>query len=264
VSEGFYDVSIVGLGIRGPLQVTRETDEVLRSCRVIHYVATEPDAVDYLAGFRAELNDLHRLYTVGRERMPVYRAMTEAVLRDGRERPPTALALYGHPMMFVTPSRMIRVKADLLGLRTRVLPAISALDCLMVDLNLDPNEHGLVQYEVNYALLYRPSLDPNVPCLLWQVGSAESTLYAMPPRTPNRFVRLRNYLRQFFPAEHVVALAVTATRPEAESDVTWLTLRDLPDAYYLIQGLTTLYIPRVGRRWAEATLASGECAPRPP
>ena len=50
-----------------------------------------------------------------------------------------------------------------------MLPAVSALDCLIADLGIDPGE-GLQAYEATEFLLYGRRPDPTAPLVLWQLS----------------------------------------------------------------------------------------------
>lgn len=238
-----YEIYVLGLGIFSYLQVTKETEDALRACHKVYCLHPDRYVLDYLVTFNLEVVDLSPLYEVRKSRLPVYEAMADRVIEAARERPPVALALYGHPSMLVAPSRMIRNKAPQLGMRVKVLPGISAFDCLMVDLNFDPGVQGLVMYEANYALLYQPTLDSTVPCLLWQAGAVETGLFAPWTSRPERFVRLKNYLLRSYPAAHRVALATSAMNPLVDPEILWVAIQDIPDMHANFTGLTTLFIP---------------------
>jgi tetrapyrrole methylase family protein/MazG family protein len=238
-----YDIYIVGLGILGYLQVTRETEDALSACRKVYYLHTEPYITRYLNRFDVDVEDLYPLYEPGKSRLPTYHKMAEVVLQAAQEEPPVAFAVYGHPMMFVLPTRIIGEKALELNLRVKVLPGISALDCLMIDLNFDPGRNGLVQYDTTYALLYQPKLNPTVPCLLWQPGAVESAIHIITPSRPERFERLKAYLLQFYPADHMVAFAQSARNPLVYAQIIWVSIGGIPNAHETIHGLVTLFIP---------------------
>jgi hypothetical protein len=51
-----------------------------------------------------------------------------------------------------------------------MLPAVSALDCLVADLGLDPLASGLQTYEATSFFLRRPQVDPHATLVLLQVG----------------------------------------------------------------------------------------------
>ena len=56
------------------------------------------------------------------------------------------------------------------GLPARMLPAVSALDCLIADLGVDPAASGLQTYEATYFFVRRPPVDLHATLVLLQVG----------------------------------------------------------------------------------------------
>jgi uncharacterized protein YabN with tetrapyrrole methylase and pyrophosphatase domain len=237
------NIYILGLGIRGCVQITKETNEALSCCRKIYFGTDQPDVGDYLQSFGVELEDVHQFYKLGRPRYSTYQAIADAVIQTAIDNPPVALALYGHPMVCVATSRMIRQTARMRHLTVTVLPGISSFDCLLVDLNIDPTDPGLLQYEATHALLFQPNLDTTIPCIIWQIGVLETSLHVSSSSRPERFQRLQSYLRRFYPGHHEVALAVTSMSPLNDPDIHWVTIDCLPDAYERITGLTSLFIP---------------------
>jgi uncharacterized protein YabN with tetrapyrrole methylase and pyrophosphatase domain len=205
------DIFLLGLGICGYSQVTKETEQALALCRKIFYLHTEPYIGEYLKRFCNDVEDLYSLYKDGQDRLTTYRAMANRVMDAAAQGGPVAFAVYGHPLCFVTPSKVIRLEGPVRGLRVVMLPGISALDTLIVDLDFDPAVHGLVQYEANYCLMYRPALDDTIPCLIWQPGAVEVSTYAPGMSKPERFFRLRDYLLSYYPADHKAALATSAS-----------------------------------------------------
>ena len=52
-----------------------------------------------------------------------------------------------------------------------MLAGVSSLDTMFIDLDLDPAYDGLQMYEATDLLVKQRPLQPDVPCLLWQVGA---------------------------------------------------------------------------------------------
>jgi hypothetical protein len=237
------DLYIVGLGIRGTEQITPEAGAALRACRKVYFGAEQRGIAEYLQRYGCEVEDLYALAEPGASRPATYQRMADKVLQAARERPPVGFAVYGHPMILVLPTRLIRQQAPELGLSVKVIPGVSALDCLLADLGFDPCERGLIQYEATYALLYQPPLDPAAACLLWQAGMAETVLYDLGVSRPGRFRRLSDYLARFHPGGHRVALAISPRDPLDGPIIAWLTIDELREAHEDVMSGATLFIP---------------------
>ena len=78
---------------------------------------------------------------------------------------------YGHPGVFVSPSHRTIAIAREEGYIAKMLPGISAEDCLYADLNIDPSSAGCLMYEATDLLLSNRTLVPSTHLILYQVGA---------------------------------------------------------------------------------------------
>jgi precorrin-3B methylase len=205
-----YHLYLVGLGIHGAAQVTRETEAILRRCTRVYYAHADPTVADYSAELGPRVVNVARYYADARSFRRTYEAIAAVVTRSAAKWPPVALATYGHPLVYVSVANWLLERLPRRGLRVKALPAVSALDCLFVDLRLNPADAGLQMYDANDLLLKRRPLQPDVPCLIWQPGIVESTYDAKGWSRPQRFHRLRDYLLGFYAKTHEVIVAVSA------------------------------------------------------
>ncbi len=246
--EEAFDIYIVGLGIVNVRQITREVDEALRRSREILFVAQEFGLVEYLNQLCPNVTDLHNIaYCESDNRMNAYNMMTAKVIEAALDHPPVTFAMYGHPLVFAWPPFQILKVAPLFGLRVKILPGISAMDCLFVDLKLDP-ARGLQIYEATDVLIRQRPLHPDVPCLIWQIGTVETQLYSTGNSKPERFLRMKNYLLQYYPPEHKVVAVYSSSFPLIPSLLTEFAIRDFEAHSQEIHPGATLYIPPVGPR----------------
>jgi uncharacterized protein YabN with tetrapyrrole methylase and pyrophosphatase domain len=192
--------------------------------------------------------DLGRLYEDGKPRLATYEAVAHAVLTAAKASPPVALVTYGHPLVGCTPSQILLERAPRLGLVAKALPGVSSLDCLLVDLGLDPFEDGLQAYEATDVLLRRRSLQPDVPCFIFQPGTVESSLHCTAPNRPGRFHRLTRYLLRFYSPNHEVIVAGSAMESHRPSTLTRVLLRELEQAHGSLRGAVTIFLPPVESR----------------
>ena len=238
------DLYIVGLGIRGASQVTKETEGVLRRCRRVFSAAVFPQMNRYLRTICPDVIDLNFLRRQGEIRLKVYERMVEMVLEGAGESPPVALATYGHPLVYMAPSRWLLHRAPQCGLTVKMLAAVSSIDCLFVDLQLDPGPGGLQMYGANALLLRKRPLQPDVPCLILQPGSVETGLDSMNVGSrPKRFRRLKEYLLGFYPPTHEVIVATAPSALKGLPVQKGVTLGKLESAHTHLYQDATLYIP---------------------
>jgi hypothetical protein len=165
-----------------------------------------------------------------------------AALREGKE---VCAAFYGHPGVFVDPSHDAVARARAEGFEARMLPGISAEDCLFADLGVDPAEVGCQAFEATSFLFYRRAWDPTACLVLWQIGVAgDHTLKRREP-APGALAALRDKLLATYPAEHQVAVYEAATSPFLSPRIEWMVLGELAEA--AVTGISTLFIPAHGR-----------------
>lgn len=210
-----FDIYIAGLGNVGTRQITKEVEEVLRKSERVFLLFYQKVLHDYIANdLGTPVTDLHSEYEEGLDRSKTYRKMADRVMSAAIDATaPITLELYGHPTIFVSPTRIIQEEAPEKGLLVKVLPGISSIDCIFAEIGFDPGTSGIQMYEATDFLVRRFTPDPSVPLFLWQIGTLETGLYSSKRSKPERFVRLRQYLQKFYPADHILYLLRTATYP---------------------------------------------------
>jgi precorrin-2 methylase len=246
-----FDIAIVGLGIIGVHQITREADETIRRCRHTFVVDSGYGVISYLQSICGEVTSLFPFYEKGKSRLPTYRKMASEVINAAISDSPVCFATYGHPLVYCYPAILIQRAAKLLDLRVETFPGISSLDTLFVDLGIDAATDGLQMYETTDLLLRRRPIQNDVPCVLWQVTAIAESTYRTDRFSAEQFLPLQNYLLKFYPAEHQVTLVLSKTFPLLKSIVETYRLGTL--ASDLERGPQTgnLYIPPVRRRAIE-------------
>ena len=243
-----FDIAIVGLGIVGVHQITREVEETIQRCRHTFVIDGGFGVVPYLKTICAEVTSLLPFYERGKERMPTYRRMAAEVINGAINDSPVCFATYGHPLVYCYPAILILRAAKLLNLRVEALPGISSLDTLFVDLGFDAATDGLQMYETTDLLLRRRPIQNDVPCILWQVDAIARPTYETDRRSADQFSPLQSYLLQFYPLDHLITLVLSKTFPLQESIVETYRLGTLAADLERGPQSGNLYIPPVRRR----------------
>lgn len=229
----------VGTGIRPGLQTTPEARLEIEGADKVLFLLDIVGA-RWIASLNASAESLERFYSPDRPRTETYDAMVEEILSHVRSGRDTCLALYGHPGVFVNPSHDAIARAREEGFRARMLPGVSAEDCLVADLGVDPGAGGLHAYEATEFLLHARAPDPTVQLVLWQIGAVgEWRARPGPNREALRVVADR--LRAVHGDEHRATIYVAGSFPLAKPIVTSVRLGDLAEAD--IPALATLYVP---------------------
>jgi precorrin-3B methylase len=237
-----FDIGIVGTGIVGAHQLTRECEEVIRRSRRTFVIDSGYGIAEYLKTLCPEVTRLGSLYEPGRDRLLTYRKMAAEVLAAAADAPPVCLAAYGHPWVYCYPTTLITSAAALLNLRVSVFPGISAFDTLLVDLGIDIGPDGVQMYEATDLLLRRRPVQSDVMCVIWQPTVVGDPTYPKQPHTIEQFRPLQEYLEKFYPVEHEVSLVTSRTHPLTRSSIRRFKLSDLASELVQAPPVATLYI----------------------
>src|SRR5207253_4491631 len=74
-----YDIAVVGLGIVGSHQITREAEETIRRSTETFVIDSAVGVVDYLRTLCPKVTDLMSIYEFGVHRRLIYRQMASVV-----------------------------------------------------------------------------------------------------------------------------------------------------------------------------------------
>lgn len=244
---------MVGTGIRAGTQLTPEARAAFEHADVALYLVADPVEAGLLEEIRSDARSLYDHYEPGLPRQEIYDRITETVLAEVRRGQTVCTAFYGHPGIFVSPSHESVRRARAEGFPARMLPAVSAEDCLFADLGVDPGETGCQSYEATDFLLRQRQVDPTAMLILWQVSVIGERLYSTEP-PPRRLAVLVEYLRTWYEPSHPVTLYEASPYPIAQPLIEDLTLEQLRDAEPT--PLATLYVPPVAERAEDAQMAA--------
>jgi hypothetical protein len=144
-------------------------------------------------------------------------------------------------------------QARTLGYPARLLPAISALDCMYADLGVDPGVRGIQIFESTDFVVNRRTPDLATPLVILQAGAAGVTLYTEETvADPHRVAALAGSLGQFYEPEHQVVIYEAAPLPIVETRADRLPLSALGGATLSVY--STLYVPAARKAPSDAAM----------
>lgn len=247
-------LTVVGTGIRCVSQITFEARAAIEQAEKVLTIAIDPLMERWLTQLNPRIESLHTLYLLGEDRQHIYEEIVERVLDAVRSGARVCFALYGHPGVLVYSSHEAVRRARLEGFEARMLPGISAEDCLFADLGFDLARGGCQSFEVNDFLIYRRVFDPRSALILWQfalVGEATHTRQVPNPRGLRVLV---DYLRRFYPEDHLTYVYEAAQYPLLQSSLEAVPLSRLPEAR--LSTVSTLFVPPHGTAAADPEMLS--------
>src|SRR5438105_5067092 len=170
-----------------------------------------------------------RFYGPAKPRRETYAEIVDTIVGAVTGGARVCVVLYGHPGVFALPGHEAVARVRAAGLPARMLPAVSALDCLLADLGIDPATTGLQTYEATYFFVRRPPVDPRATLVLLQVGMLWESGGASTDAVPGRFAVLLERLAELYGPEREAVLYEASPFPGTAPSVTAVRLGE-PDA----------------------------------
>jgi hypothetical protein len=239
-----YDEQLVavGTGIRTIGQVTLEALAWIRRADKVVHVVSDPVAEDLIQTLNPDgAESFHHFYAENKPRLQIYHEMVERILAHVRSGKRVCMVAYGHPGVFVYPTHVAIQRARAEGYKTRVLPGISAEDCLFADLNLDPALAGCQSYEATDFLINGRIFDPSTPLILWQIGVLGQATFSNQPQASRAMPQLLERLAPHYRPDHPAIVYEAPIFPGAEPLIMPVPLAMLPQAP--LKAISTLVIP---------------------
>src|SRR6188474_1578950 len=163
-------ITVVGCGIKFLSHLTIEAKVCIEQADIVLYLVNEPAMKEWLRNANSNTQSLDHLYFFHKKRIDNYKEITNYILSMLHKNLHACIVLYGHPTVFAKPALDAVLKARTLGYETKILPGISAEDCLFADLAIDPGADGCLSYEATDMLIHKKKINPSVHLIIWQIS----------------------------------------------------------------------------------------------
>jgi len=217
---------VVGTGIDVVTQLTPGARAAIEGSDVVLYLVGDSVSALRIVSLNERARSLDHLYAPDKDRRQTYAEIVDTLVDAVSAGADVCAVFYGHPGVFAFPGHEAVARVHQAGLPARMLPAVSALDCLVADLGIDPGQTGLQSYEATYFLLHEPPIDPDAMLVLWQVGMIGEPGGAATPGVEARFRQLVDRLRDLCGDEREALLYEASPYPGTRPAVTRFRLRD--------------------------------------
>lgn len=233
---------IVGTGITLVVHTTLEALWSMERAERLFFLVTSSAAEEWIRELNPTAMSLQDCYADGKARHESYDEMVERLLSAVRAGQDVCAAFYGHPGVFVWPAHEAIRQARAEGYSARMLPGVSAEDCLFADLGVDPGDRGCQSFEATDFLALRRRFDPSSSLILWQVGAlGEPSVRLGMTCRPERLQVLVSRLRRSYPARHPVILYKASQFAICDAVIRKTTLARLPRE--VVPAMATMYVP---------------------
>jgi hypothetical protein len=232
-------LTVVGTGIRLS-QISVEARSHIQSAQKLLFLVADPVTHTWLRDVNPRAESLAPFYSPDKLRRASYRGMVERILACVEEGFEVCAVFYGHPGVLADPAHEAIRRARRAGYPAKMLPAISAEDCLFADLGVDPGRHGCQSFDATDFLISRRRFDPRTPLILWQIGlTGDLGCHPQPSLAGLRV--LVEVLSESFDPGHEVVLYEAALYVGCDPLIKPVVLASVPEAG--VTPVSTLYVP---------------------
>ncbi len=245
---------VVGTGIAARGQLTIEARSCVRDADVVLHVVTDTLTEQALHELNPRCESLRSCYADGKARAETYREMVDRIIEYLDAGATVCAVFYGHPGVFVTPSHEAVRRARERGHEARMLPAVSAEDCLFSDLGVDPARRGCQTYEATDFVLRPRVIDPTAALVLWQAGLVGHLDFRSRGYENRGIGELVQRLELTYQASHEVTVYEAAVLPLQLPRIERTRVGRLAAAG--LRSISTLYVPPAGEPLVDRGVAA--------
>jgi len=234
-------LTVIGSGIKSVAHMTLEAKAIIEAADVVLVCSADAVTDAFLRELNPNVEDLHVYYGIDVRRRKTYEAMTARMVEMVRRGKDVAVVFYGHPGVFVDPTFAAINQVREMGRPAVMRPGISAEDCLIADLEIDPAAQGFQTYEATYYLTRRIVIDVRVPLVLWQVALVGDSSYPQGGFDSRNLGFLVSHLQELYGDDHEVVIYEAAQHPLARPRIWPVPLSGLGPEH--VTGISTMFVP---------------------
>lgn len=243
---------VVGTGIQAAAHMSPLAQSHVEQADKVLYLTCDLGAAALLETCNATAESLERFYAPDKPRAETYENMVEHVLSFVRAGQGVCFAVYGHPGVFTYATHESVRRARSEGYEARMLPAVSAEDCLFADLGVDPADHGCQSYEATDYLVHDRRVDETSALVLWQIGVVGNLGYVADTNTSGLAVLVETLVARYG-AAHPVVIYQASPHPIVPPAIQRIALADVLTAE--VVPMSTLYVPPLRPERIDWTMA---------
>jgi hypothetical protein len=237
-------LTIVGSGIKPLSDMTSDAQkQIARADRVLYCVA-DPATEREIHRLNPRSSSLYGLYGNDKARIETYQEMVDAMLAEVRQGFTVCAVFYGHPGVFAWSPHVAISTARAEGYRAEMRPAVSAQDCLVADLGIDPSTCGMQTFDATEFLVHGRTLDPYSHVLLWQAECVGDDGFNFGGYSRRNFPQLVERMLQFYSADHDLIVYDASTVHVLPPRIVRTTVGGVEASD--LTGISTLYLPPAG------------------
>jgi len=233
---------ITGSGIKSLSHLTKESEAAIEQAEFVLYLVNEPIMGQWIEKKAKKSESLDALYFSEELRPNAYKRIIGHIKNSFDLYNHVCVIVYGHPLILSNAIMGLIKEIDRNTIELSVLPAISAFDCLLSDLEIDPFT-GCFSIEANEFINKKKSIDITNHLIIWQIGMIEDGYTFTKNNNCCAIELLKQELIVSYPSNHECILYEASIYPHVSPKKIKTTIESLDKT--LISRITTLYIPPV-------------------
>jgi precorrin-6B methylase 1 len=235
---------VVGSGIKPLSDMTTDARAQISRADAVLYCVADPATEREIHRLNPRSTSLYGLYGNDKPRIETYQEMVDAVMAEVRHGRDVCAVFYGHPGIFAWSPHVAVATARAEGYRAEMRPGISAQDCLVADLGIDPSTCGMQTLDATEFLVHARTLDPYSHVLIWQAECVGDDGFNFGGYSRRNFPLLVERLLTFYPADHDLVVYDASTVHVLPPQILRTTVGAVQASD--LTGISTLYLPPVG------------------
>lgn len=234
----------MGLGVKGFSHLTLESLNAIQKAEIVLHIGSNKRELNRL---NPKIRSLEHLYWSGKKDLDTYKTIAKSVIDTAPSvEGSTVFVVDGNPAFFNDITWEIYAKAIKRGIPVKILPGVSCLDVLTIDLFCDMGDVGTQIFEANQLVIYDLTMNPYLSTFILQIGwFGISLLTKIPVPRRKRFGPLINHLLRFYQEAHPAIFVMSTERPDKPSIILRTTISQIGSHAAKIHSGMTLYLPRL-------------------
>lgn len=232
-------LTVIGTGIKFLSHITVETKAYIENADKVLFLLNEPAIAEWIKNKNPSYESLEELYFSCNARRDSYTKITNYILETLKHIKHLCVAFYGHPTIFADPALEAAKIAKSQGYDVRILPGISAEDCLFADLFINPGQRGCQSYEATDLVENQKRIDNRSHLIIWQPDCIYEFRHKKKAGQENLNLLIM-YLANYYDLSHEVCIYEAAQYPHLNPKIVQTPLEKLTPS--LLSSISTLYI----------------------
>lgn len=237
------DIILAGIGIGGLRHLTPETLDAVRKARIVLHMT---DHHRFLRRQCKSVVDMSNDYWTGEIDEDVYGHLADRILAEATKGPGVVFVNDAHPTIWDDVLWDVWERGRKLGMKMRILPAISSFDAMAAECGLRLDAQGIQIVDATALVAFNQRISPHIDLLIMQIGwFGTFLLHNVRRHRPGRFRPLITYLAKYYSRNHHVRILRAPNSDREQAVVVGTTLGQLDRIRHRVSLDATLHVPRI-------------------